>query len=130
MKPYRVQGTKIEVLRWRLDYTDAEGNAAYQLEVDEESARRLQSALAYEGCGGFSLTQQDAQDAAWMDGLDISRHTDPMAEADRIYTMGQEAYESEQNALSVEQQLMITQLQQQTAIDALIVAQLGGGGSV
>ncbi len=126
MKPYRVQGTKIEVLRWRLDYRTSEGEEESLFELDEESTLFRQNILRAEGCTDFMLAQVDTVDVEWIDGIDIGEKRNPMAEADRIYAMGKEAYLAQKNALTVEQQLMLTQLRQQQTIDALILAQLGG----
>lgn len=130
MKPYRVQGTKIEVLRRRLDYRTPEGEEKSLLELDEESALFQQNRLAADGCTDFALTGADTSDVEWLDGIEIGETRNPMAEADRIYAMGAEAYLAQKNALTVEQQLMLTQLRQQQTIDALIMAQLGGGENV
>lgn len=130
MKPYRVQGTKIEVLRRRLDYRTPEGEEKSLLELDEESALFQQNRLAADGCTDFTLTEVDTSDVDWLDGIEIGETRSPMAEADRIYAMGEEAYLAQKNALTVEQQLMLTQLRQQQTIDALIMAQLGGGENV
>ena len=130
MKHYRIQGSKIEVLRRRLDYRTAEGEAKFLLELDEESALFRQNILTAEGCTDFALTGADTSDVEWMDGIEIEETRNPMAEADRIYAMGEQAYVAQKNALTVEQQLMLTQLGQQQAIDALIMAQLGGTENV
>ncbi len=126
MKPYRVQGTKIEVLRWRLDYRTPKGEEESLLELDKESAVFQQNILTAEGCTDFALTGVDTSDVEWLDGIEIEETRNPMAEADRIYAMGEQAYVAQKNALTVEQQLMLTQLRQQQTIDALIMAQLGG----
>lgn len=130
MKKYRLLGTTIQVLHKKIAYTDKDGYNQVAYELDQANADSIKRILEMQGCAEITISNADTSDVDWLDGIEIGETRDAMAEADRIYAMGEQAYLTQKNALTVEQQLMLTQLKQQQAIDALIMAQLGGTENV
>ncbi len=121
---FRLQGDRIQILRWKLSYTDENGEKQTRYELDEANIKTEKEELEKTGATNFEIEKMDTKDVDWLEGIIIPDKK--IEAATKIWEMGQEAYVAQKNALTVEQQLMLTQLRQQQTIDALIMAQLGG----
>ncbi|MCI9626530.1 MAG: hypothetical protein HFI90_07080 [Clostridia bacterium] len=125
---FRLQGDRIQILRWKLSYTDENGEKQTRYELDEANIKTEKEELEKTGATNFEIEKMDTKDVDWLEGIIIPDKK--IEAATKIWEMGQEAYVAQKNALTVEQQLMLTQLRQQQTIDALIMAQLGGAENV
>lgn len=99
MYPFRMYGRKIEIYRYKVDYTDTEEtldftegaesipSPATEYFVNQEEAHSF--ATANQG----TLTELDTTDYQWLDGIVVADMPNTFAAALKIYELGQDGYE-------------------------------------
>lgn len=85
---FRMYGNRVEILRYRIDYTENEEQRTTYAATEEEAD---EIAKHYNGV----KTNISASDDGWMDGMVVADVPDTYAEAMRIYSLGEQAYKQQ-----------------------------------
>lgn len=82
---FRMHGQLVQVLKYQINYTEAEDPLtcfATTLEEANEIASRVNG----------TVTELELEDDTWMDGIEVADVPDTYAEAQKIYSSGEQAY--------------------------------------
>ena len=93
-RPFLLQGNTIQIYRYQLNYTDAEGNKQTHYAIDLPNIEAEQDRL--ERDGAFTVSELYTTDFEWLDGLDIGECN--MEKAVEIWKAGEAAYIAALNA--------------------------------
>lgn len=102
---FRMYGRTVQVLHFRIDYTeDLETHTQYAVTQEEADSIAQRT--------GGAVSDIPASDDAWMDGLEVADVPDTYGEATRIYSMGESAYLAEKKRPSQEERITALELAQ------------------
>ncbi len=100
--PFTLYGRIVQIHRYRVEYTEAKpwlddgGNPAKESRTEYCNTEEQAEAVA-DAHEGTVVTKLDSSLYEWMDGMEVADVPDTYEEAVKIYEMGQEAWETQQN---------------------------------
>ena len=104
MVKFRMCGRVIEILRWRVDYTEEFLTVGENGETQTEYFTNDTEAEAFAARTGGTKTKLEIfQDDEWLDGLEVEDVPDTYARALEFAKMGEQAYKAMINAPTIEE---------------------------
>ena len=102
MYPFCLQGNKIEIFRYKLNYSDysveGEEQVFYSTNLETAENEKAHNPYAAEG----TIQELDVSSAEWIDGLIV----ESAEEAERIWDLGQVKYQAAQNSSTIDEFLL------------------------
>lgn len=88
---FRMYGRTVEVLHYKIDYTEDEEQRTDYAATEDEANEIAKNT-------GGVVSALSASDDEWMDGMEVDDVPDTYGEAMRIYGLGESAYTAEMQA--------------------------------
>lgn len=87
---FRMYGRKVEILKYSISYVEND-EQKIEYAATEEEANEISEKV------NGTITQLEAEDDIWMDGVEVDDVPDTYNEAIRIYNLGKDNYYFEKN---------------------------------
>lgn len=87
---FRMYGRKVEILKYSISYVENDEQKIEYAATEEEANEILEKVNG-------TVTQLEAEDDIWMDGVEVDDVPDTYNEAIRIYNLGKDNYYFEKN---------------------------------
>lgn len=109
---FRMYGRKVEILKYSISYVE-DDEQKIEYAVTEEEANEISEKV------NGTITQLEAEDDIWMDGIEVYDVPDTYNEAIRIYNLGKDKYYFEKNKP--------TELERLGALESALLSMLSRG---
>lgn len=109
---FRMYGRKAEVLKYSISYVEND-EQKIEYAATEEEANEISEKV------NGTITQLEAEDDIWMDGIEVNDVPDTYNEAIRIYNLGKDKYYFEKNKP--------TELERLGALESALLSMLSRG---
>ncbi len=109
---FRMYGRKVEILKYSISYIEND-EKKIEYAVTEEEANEISEKV------NGTITQLEAEDDIWMDGIEVDDVPDTYNEAIRIYNLGKDNYYFEKNKP--------TELERLGALESALLSMLSRG---
>ena len=109
---FRMYGRKVEILKYSISYVEND-EQKIEYAVTEEEANEISEKV------NGTITQLEAEDDIWMDGVEVDDVPDTYNEAIRIYNLGKDNYYFEKNKP--------TELERLGALESALLSMLSRG---
>lgn len=109
---FRMYGRKVEVLKYSISYIEND-EQKIEYAATEEEANEISEKV------NGTITQLEAEDDIWMDGIEVDDVPDTYNEAIRIYNLGKDKYYFEKNKP--------TELERLGALESALLSMLSRG---
>ena len=109
---FRMYGRKVEILKYSISYVEND-EQKIEYAATEEEANEISEKV------NGTITQLEAEDDIWMDGIEVDDVPDTYNEAIRIYNLGKDNYYFEKNKP--------TELERLGALESALLSMLSRG---
>lgn len=109
---FRMYGRKVETLKYSISYVEND-EQKIEYAATEEEANEISEKV------NGTITQLEAEDDIWMDGIEVDDVPDTYNEAIKIYNLGKDKYYFEKNKP--------TELERLGALESALLSMLNGG---
>lgn len=109
---FRMYGRKVEILKYSISYVENDEQKT-EYAATEEEANEISEKV------NGTITQLEAEDDIWMDGVEVDDVPDTYNEAIRIYNLGKDNYYFEKNKP--------TELERLGALESALLSMLSRG---
>lgn len=109
---FRMYGRKVETLKYSISYIEND-EQKIEYAATEEEANEISKKV------NGTITQLEAEDDIWMDGIEVDDVPDTYNEAIRIYNLGKDKYYFEKNKP--------TELERLGALESALLSMLSRG---
>ena len=109
---FRMYGRKVEILKCSISYVEND-EQKIEYAATEEEANEISEKV------NGTITQLEAEDDIWMDGIEVDDVPDTYNEAIRIYNLGKDNYYFEKNKP--------TELERLGALESALLSMLSRG---
>lgn len=109
---FRMYGRKVETLKYSISYVEND-EQKIEYATTEEEANEISEKV------NGTITQLEAEDDIWMDGVEVDDVPDTYNEAIRIYNLGKDNYYFEKNKP--------TELERLGALESALLSMLSRG---
>lgn len=109
---FRMYGRKVEILKYSISYVEND-EQKIEYAVTEEEANEVSERV------NGTITQLEAENDIWMDGIEVDDVPDTYNEAIRIYNLGKDNYYFEKNKP--------TELERLGALESALLSMLSRG---
>ena len=109
---FRMYGRKVEILKYSISYVEND-EQKIEYAATEEEANEISKKV------NGTITQLEAEDDVWMDGIEVDDVPDTYNEAIRIYNLGKDNYYFEKNKP--------TELERLGALESALLSMLSRG---
>ena len=109
---FRMYGRKVEILKYSISYVEND-EQKIEYATTEEEANEISEKV------NGTITQLEAEDDIWMDGVEVDDVPDTYNEAIRIYNLGKDNYYFEKNKP--------TELERLGALESALLSMLSRG---
>lgn len=109
---FRMYGRKVEILKYSISYVEND-EQKIEYAATEEEANEISEKV------NGTITQLEAEDDIWMNGIEVDDVPDTYNEAIRIYNLGKDKYYFEKNKP--------TELERLGALESALLSMLSRG---